>query len=435
MRTQELPNMRILFLTPGTGSFHCGTCMRDNTLALALRRKGHDAVMVPLYLQPTLDEPSAAEGSPLFMGGVNVYLHQVLPWWRHLPRAVTRWMDHPKALEAAAKRAGMTQARDLGALTLSMLLGESGKQAPLLDELARWIETVGRPDWIVLSNVLLVGLAKEIAARSGARIACTLHGEDTFLDALPARDRDACWSAVRDRFDTVHRWVAVSAYHADLMAERIGVSRNRIEVVHNGIDLEGYERPATFDGPPTIGYLARMCPPKGLEALIDGYLELRRRDRVPDVRLRIIGACTPADTEFVERQMARLLDAGLLECAELHPNVDRAAKIALLRQCTLLSVPATYGESFGLYLLEALAAGVPVVQPRHAAFPEILTATGGGVLVPAGDPAALASAWEELLAQPERAADLGRQGRDTVHARFSADAMAERFLETLELDQ
>jgi len=424
--------MRIHFLTPGTGSFHCGTCMRDNALAMALRDLGHDAVMLPLYLPPTLDEPSAASESPLFLGGVNVYLHQVLPWWRRLPKAITRWADHPKALDAAAKRAGMTQAGDLGPLTLSMLMGEAGNQGPLLEDLAIWINDVGKPDWIVLSNVLLVGLAREIAARSGARIACTLHGEDTFLDALPAKEREACWRTIRERFDDVHVWVAVSATHADLMAERMGVARERIQVVHNGIDLKGYDEPARFDGPPTVGFLSRLCAPKGLVACIDAFLELARRGTVPEGRLRLMGACTPADSEFVERQMARLLDAGLMDRVDLHTNVDRATKISLLRGCTLLSVPATYGESFGLYLLEALAAGVPVVQPDHGAFPEVLASTGGGMLVPAGDPRAMADRWEELLADPARAAALGRIGREAVHARFGADHMARRFLACLE---
>ena len=52
--------MKIFFLTPGTGSYHCGVCMRDNALARELHRQGHNAVMLPMYLPLTLDEEAAA---------------------------------------------------------------------------------------------------------------------------------------------------------------------------------------------------------------------------------------------------------------------------------------------------------------------------------------------------------------------------------------
>ncbi len=96
------------------------------------------------------------------------------------------------------------------------------------------------------------------------------------------------------------------------------------------------------------------------------------------------------------------------------PNPNRAEKIAFLSGLTVLSVPATYGEAFGLYVLEALAAGVPVVQPRHGAFPEILAATGGGILCEPNDPRALADAFESLLLDPTQARALGEQGQIAV---------------------
>src|SRR5437764_13974135 len=110
--------MRIVLLTAGTGSFHCGTCMRDNALITEIRRQGHDAILVPLYLPMVLDEKSAAEGSPLFYGGINVYLQQKTGIFRGTPRVLDKVLDSPAILKMAAKKAGMTSARELGEITL-----------------------------------------------------------------------------------------------------------------------------------------------------------------------------------------------------------------------------------------------------------------------------------------------------------------------------
>jgi glycosyltransferase involved in cell wall biosynthesis len=167
-----------------------------------------------------------------------------------------------------------------------------------------------------------------------------------------------------------------------------------------------------------------MCPEKGLDTLVEAYLLLRQRGRVGQAKLRVGGSCGPADEAFVNSLRERLAAGGLLRDVEFHPNVDRAGKLAFLRSLSVFSVPARYGEAFGLYAIEALAAGVPVVQPRVAAFPELLEATGGGVLCPANDPQALAEAIEELLLNPARARALGAAGQRAVFERFSAEAMA-----------
>ena len=125
----------------------------------------------------------------------------------------------------------------------------------------------------------------------------------------------------------------------------------------------------------------------------------------------------------------RLQAGGLLGDADFNPNLDRAGKLALLRSLSVFSVPARYGEAFGLYVIEALAAGVPVVQPRVAAFPELIEATGGGVLCAPDDPEALAEAIEGLLLDPARARALGEAGQRAVFERFSAGAMAQAVAE------
>ena len=151
------------------------------------------------------------------------------------------------------------------------------------------------------------------------------------------------------------------------------------------------------ESPPVLGYFARMCREKGLDTLVDAYLLLKKRDAGKNLRLHVGGGCSPTDKPFVEEQRRKLAAAAALADAQFFSNIDHAAKIAFYQSLTVFSTPALYGEAFGLYVIEALAVGVPIVQPRHAAFPELIEATGGGLLCEPGDPRALADAIESLL--------------------------------------
>lgn len=419
--------MRIVTLTAGTGSFHCGTCMRDNALTLALRRAGHDATLAPLYLPMVLDEESAAGGAALFYGGVNVYLQQKSGLFRKTPRWLDSLFDAPALLESAAKRSGMTRATELGELTLSMMQGRSGKQVKELERLAGWLAEEGRPEVVVLSNAILLGIASRIKERTGAAIVCTLQGEDGFLDGLPEPYRTQVWSRLgANGRNAVDAFVAVSRYHAALMTERASLPADRIHVIHNGISLDGYpdaSRVAAAN-PPVLGYMARMCALKGLGALVDAFIEIKLRGNIPCLKLRVAGSQTDSDAAFVAGLQEKLTAVGVADDTEFLPNVSREQKIDFLSGLSVLSVPAMYGESFGLYIIEAMAAGTPVVQPRHAGFTEIVEATGGGVLYDPGRQGALTDTLEGLLTDPNRARELGEAGRKAVRDRFSVDQMA-----------
>jgi glycosyltransferase involved in cell wall biosynthesis len=415
--------VRIVYLTSGTGSFYCGSCMRDNALVVALRKQGHDALLVPMYLPLTLDEASAAENAPLFYGGINVYLQQKSGLFRKTPRWVDKLFDSAWALGGAAKRAGMTQARDLGDLTLSMLRGEDGNQAKELDRLVEWLKDE-KPDVVCLSNALFMGLARRIRRETGALVACTLQGEDGFLDALPEPDRTSSWDTLAERAKDVDAFIAVSKYYGEVMTRRAKLPPERVHAVYNGILLDGYGPKPAAPNPPVLGYLARMHYSKGLSTLVDAFILLGQRDRIKNLRLKIGGAQVGGDAAYAATLQEKLTAAGLADRVTFHPNLDRDEKIAFLQSLSVLSVPATYGESFGLYVIEALAAGTPVIQPRHAVFPELLAETGGGVLCEPDDPASLADAVENLLTDPAAAYALGEEGRRNVVARFSVDEMA-----------
>ena len=419
--------MKLVQITPGAGGMYCGGCFRDNALVAALRQTGHDVLMVPLYLPLTLDEPDQSAETPIFFSGINVYLEQKLAIFRHLPRWMLKPFTSRSLLKWLGGRAAKTRAEDVGELMLSMLRGEEGNQARELEELISWLKQHHPPEVVCLSNALLVGMARRLRSELKAPVVCLLSGEDTFLDGLPPSARDAAWRTLTERCRDVDLFVAPSGYFADLMARRLSLRPDQVRVVPNGIRLEGYSIPQLAPNPPVLGYFARMCPEKGLDTLVDAYLLVKQRDIAKNLRLHIGGGCGPADEPFVEKQRRKLAAAGVLEDVEFFPNVDHSQKIDFFRGLFLFSTPALYGEAFGLYLLEALAAGVPVIQPRHAAFPEIIEATGGGVLCDPGSAKSLADAIENLLLHPLHARHLGRRGREMVEKEFTIARMAEQF--------
>ena len=411
--------MRLLYLTAGTGSFYCGTCLRDGTLVKALRELGHDALLAPLYLPLVLEEAIPSER--VHLGGINAFLaHRGIA----LPRFVQDWLDSPRLLSWTAGKRDMTGARSLGELTHAMLLGEDGSQASEVEKLLSWLATLGRVDAILLSNGLLLGLAKPLARALGAPVLCSLQGEAPYLDALVEPWRERCWKAIGDAARDVEAFLPVSGYTRALMVERARLASERMHLVPNGIELDGFTAATVPPDPPAIGYLARLCRDKGLPTLFEAFLRVRRRPGCERVRLIAAGTALEPDRALVRELERRARAAGLSDAVEFHADVTRDEKIALLARCSVFSVPATYGESFGLYLLEAWAMGLPVVQPEHAVFPELLGATGGGVLCRPDDPDALASALGDLLLDPERARRLGRAGQRAVEERYTHLHMA-----------
>lgn len=419
--------MRIIQLTPGTGNFYCGACLRDNALVRALRAKGHDVLMVPLYLPVAIDEPAESAGAPIFLSGISVFLEQKLPVFRHMPGWLNRLFSSPALLRLSANLSGLTTAKELGESAVSMLQGRESRHAVEVARLMEWLRTQPPPDVICLSNSLLSGLTGRLKEQFHAPVVSSLQGEDSFLDGLPEPYRRQSWELLAKACADIDQFVAPSQYHADLMRQRLGLAAGKVAVVPNGIPLDGFAPAASPPSPPVLGYLARMNPAKGLGTLIDAFIQLKKSDRVKGLKLRVAGAKTPSDASYVRKLQRRLAAQKLSADAEFLPNLDRPQKQAFLRSLSVFSVPAAYGESFGLYLLEALASGVPVVQPRHGAFPELVAQTGGGLLYEADNPATLAETLQQLLLDPVRSRRLGEAGRKSVQEKFSAEAMADRF--------
>jgi glycosyltransferase involved in cell wall biosynthesis len=417
--------MKIVQLSPGAGeSYYCENCLRDGALVLALRQIGHDATSVPLYLPAVLADGQADGKQEVFFGGINVYLQQKSAVFRRTPRWLDRLFDSPALLRWAGRRAGMTNAEAVGETMLSMLRGEHGRQVKELERLVAFLAEHEHPDVVALSNALLVGLVRRIKEALGVPVVCSLQDEEGYVDALPEPHRGRAWETIRQRAADVDAFLAPSAFYRDVMQRRLGLPAERFHVVHNGIDAAGLAPADALPDPPAVGYLSQMCETKGLGTLVDAFCLLKRRGGPAGLKLRVFGGMSAADAGFLADVRRRIEQAGVAADVEFADQFSAEQKLAFLQSCSVLSVPTQRGEAFGLFVLEALACGVPVVLPEHGAFSELLAATGGGVACRPNDPGALADAIGGLLADPDRAAELGRVGRRAVLDRFSLDRMA-----------
>jgi glycosyltransferase involved in cell wall biosynthesis len=416
--------MNIAYITAGAAGMFCGSCMRDNTLVAALLAQGHDAQLIPTYTPIRTDEPDVSQHR-VFFGGINVYLQQKSAIFRHTPWFMDRLLDFPSLLRWVSRFAVKTQAEELGALTLSMLKGEHGFQRKEIAKLVRYIQTDVRPEIIAFSNVLLSGMVPTLKEGVDVPILGVLQGDDVFLESLPVKYRGQAMDLIRDNCKNFAGFIATSRYYADFMAGYLGLPRDRIEVIHPGINLRGFSPNGAAKKTFTIGYYARISPEKGLHILVEAFRILKEKRTSPDVRLKISGWLGGNNQAFLQDLLQKLQSWGVGSDVEYVETPDHDSKVRFFQSIDVLSVPTTYREPKGIYILEALASGVPVVQPRHGSFPELIEATGGGLLVNPGDPADLAAALARLLDNPTERATLGETGRRAVQERFHAARMAE----------
>ena len=417
--------MRLLYLTAGAAEMYCGSCLRDNALAAALLARGHDVVLTPVYTPTTTDERNVSASRVLF-GGVSVFLEQHVPIFRHTPAFLDRLWDSTAVLKLASKRQIKVDPTVLGEMTVSMLRGQDGFQRKEIQKMLDWLHTEARFDVVNLPFALLIGLARPLREALKAPIACTLQGEDLFLENLQEPWKSQAQALIRKATGDVDLFIAVSDYYADFMSRYFGIDRQRIRTVPLGITLDGHApQPARMTPPYTIGFFARIAPEKGLHLLAEAYHRLRSQPTAPPTRLLAAGYLLNEHRDYLSSVEQRLRDWGLRSEFTYAGAPDRAGKIACLREMDVFSVPAIYAEPKGLSLLEAMANGIPIVQPRHGAFTEIVERTGGGVLVPPDDANALADALLALVTDRARAAELGRTGAEGVRRRYSVDHMAE----------
>ena len=415
--------MRIACITAGAGRMYCGSCLRDNALAGALLAAGHDVLLIPTYTPTRTDETNVSMPR-VFLGGINIFLQQHFAFFRTSPDILDRLWDLNPVLRLVTRLGMSVNPTDLGSLTVSMLQGTKGFLKKEILKLVRFLKELS-PEVINLPNSLLTSLAPAIKTEMKVPVCCTLQGEDFFLGSLREPFRKESLRLIRENAAFVDAFIAVSHFGARSMAEYLGIDRDRIHVVPLGMSFDGFECGNARDAEPfTIGYLARIAPEKGLHFLCDAYRLLRSRRGLVPSRLWAAGYLAPEHASYLSTIRRSMDSWGLSQQFNYHGELDRSDKLNFLQNLSVLSVPESYAEPKGLFLLEALACGIPVVQPRRGAFVEILETTGGGILVEPDKPEALADGLLELWQDPQRRIALGDQGSRAVREHYNSNRMA-----------
>lgn len=432
----QYSDKKIIYLTAGAGGMFCGSCMHDNALSRALSEEGWDIQLVPTYTPIRTDEKDFSVDQVLF-GGINVYLQQKIPLLRYVPSVLDRFLDSPWLIRKVTSKAMNTDATMLGKLAFSMLQGSKGNQRKEVTKVCKWLR-LAKPDLVIFSNVLIGGFIEDVKAESDVPILVTLQGDDVFLDSLQEPWKTKCIDRIKQIADQVDGFIVQSEFFRGYMSDYFSIAPERIHVTPLGLDTGDFENlnqansdsdsrvQAESKPTQTIGYMARLAKEKGLHHLVDAFIELRNMPDSGHINLKVAGWLSSENDEYANEQWAKLKSAGLVEGKDFQylGSINRKEKLAFFGLIDLLSVPTEFLEPKGIYALEALAAGVPVVLPSHGSFPELLEPSGGGVLCKPHDKHDLAKRWLELLGDKDRMDELGRKGQAYVLKHRNAKSMA-----------
>jgi phosphatidyl-myo-inositol alpha-mannosyltransferase len=253
----------------------------------------------------------------------------------------------------------------------------------------------------------------EPAAPSLSLLACWVADGPIVATAHTANPRSrvmhAAYLALQTALEKISGWIAVSEAARTTLVEHMG---GDAVLIPNGVTVSRYEKAAPLPGWPgeggALGFLGRMEEPrKGLDVLLRAF-ELLAAERT-GLRLLVAG---PGDLDDVHTKVPEAIRDRLI----LLGQVTQEDKARFYHSVDVFCAPNTGGESFGIVLVEAMAAGAPIVASDLDAFQLVLRGGRAGELFPAGDPAALAAAASRLLDDPVLRGRLSAAATDAVRA-------------------
>jgi len=419
--------MKIVYLITGSGgSFYCGNCYRDMIYLRAIRKvPGIKASAIPLYLPPEDGVEESGMDKKVFFGAISMYLREKVPFLKNMPVFFDKIVDSAPMLRMAAKKAGTTSSEGLEDMTLNMIKGENAFPDKELQRLVDYLCKDGKPDIIHLSNALIIGLARQLKKKMDVKIVCSLLNEDDWTIEMAEPYQSKAWSLIAREAPNVDTFLTPSEYYKKFFISKTGIEDRCIHVVPLGLDPD-HEILSVVkkDNWPAIGYFCRINAHNGFDKLVDAFIKLKSQNTLPGLTLHVSGGYTGVDKSFITEQIRKVKETGLKSFIRIYPEFHGNSKQEFFSNIDVMSVPVRKYDGYGLYLLEANAAGVPVVQPSTGAFPEIIAKTGGGIAYSSDDIDGLTESLKNMLNNKARMAEMGAKGKEKVLQELSLEKMS-----------
>ncbi|MBD3676767.1 MAG: glycosyltransferase family 4 protein, partial [Planctomycetaceae bacterium] len=358
----------------------------------------------------------------IFLGGISIYMESKSRLWHRLPRAMTRWLDNPWILKLASRLSISNDAKDLGELTIASLQGIEGPQDREVKELINFLCDELRPEVICFSNILQTGVVKSLRQKYTGKLYCVLQGDDIFLNDLTEPYQSQAIEMISRIGEDFDGFITHSHYYQDYISNLLRLPKEKFHQLPLGIDLTPHtgQPKIELETPFSIGYFARVCPEKGFHHALKAFSLLHQEH--PNSKLLIGGYLGSRDRNFYEEQMSSVAKLGEAVKYLGSPETQQE-KVEIFNRFDVFSMPTTYHEPKGLPVMEAWANGVPVVQPAHGAFPEMIEHTHGGMLVSPENPEELASAWLQLATNHDQRVEYAQAGHRGVREHYSLETM------------
>ncbi len=384
---------------------------------------GIDATAIPLYLPP--DEVSETGlDKNVFFGAISMYLREKVPFLKNMPVFLDKIFDSAPLLKMAAHRAGTTRTEGLEDMTLNMIKGENAFPEKELIRLVNYLNRDGKPDIIHLSNALVIGLARQLKRKMDVKLVCSILNEDDWINEMAEPYQSNSWKLIAREASNVDVFLTPSRYYKEFFISKTGLSDKNFRIVPLGLDpsdLTDVRKNALY---PSIGYFCRVNSHNGFDKLVDAFIELKNDESLQALTLHVSGGYTGDDKPFIADQIKKIKEAGLKSFIKIYPEFHGNSKQDFFSNIDLMSVPVRKHDGYGLYVLEANAAGIPVVQPATGAFPEIIEMTGGGITYSPDTIGDLVFAIKKALNDPSLREKLSVTGKEKVLKDFSLDRMA-----------
>jgi len=418
--------MKILFIIPGSGdSFYCGNCFRDNLQASALRKAGHEVIIMPLYL-PLKFESFQAD-TPLFFPATSYYVAQKFFGKMKMPNRLERIIGSSRMLDIASSLTGTTSAEGKEEMTLSMITGNDPAFINYANQLIDWIKDHETPDVIHLSSTLIIGIAKVLRKHLEIPIVCSVQDEEVWIDSLRGSYSDAAWRGIAENAGYISRFVTTSEFYKNIVRKRIPAIKN-IEVIYPGIDRDKYAS-ADYPKDPVIGFFYHLNEINGLDILAEAFVRLKKQNMIPNLKLKIGGGYTNKDKRFLKK--VKNILKPYMKDVEISNNYRLEDHAGFYRSVSVICVPLRIEEGVGLYLCEAFAAGRPAVVPATGSFPEI--AGEAGILYYPNESSALAEALYKILSDKILYARTAQKANELSSIRYNDSVVAEKLTKLYKL--